>query len=37
MKIGVLAIQGSVEEHLKMLKKIKNVEVVLSAVYTPLR
>lgn len=29
MKIGILDIQGSVEEHLKMLKKIKNVEVVL--------
>lgn len=29
MKIGILDIQGSVEEHLEMLKKIKNVEVVL--------
>lgn len=29
MKIGILDIQGSVEEHLKMLKKLKNVDVVL--------
>ncbi|MFA6305464.1 MAG: pyridoxal 5'-phosphate synthase glutaminase subunit PdxT [Candidatus Gracilibacteria bacterium] len=29
MKIGVLDIQGSVEEHLECLKKLKNVEAVL--------
>lgn len=29
MKIGILDIQGSVEEHVEMLKKLKNVEVVL--------
>ncbi|MCK9186508.1 pyridoxal 5'-phosphate synthase glutaminase subunit PdxT [Candidatus Gracilibacteria bacterium] len=29
MKIGILDIQGSVEEHLEMLKKLKNVEAVL--------
>ncbi|PIZ75689.1 pyridoxal 5'-phosphate synthase glutaminase subunit PdxT [Candidatus Peregrinibacteria bacterium CG_4_10_14_0_2_um_filter_38_24] len=29
MKIGILDIQGSVEEHLKCLKKLKNMEAVL--------